>query len=255
MPIGTTVGNYMASWCRAYSDGNFAYTNWGGEDGVRTTVKTSLTDGTHTVLVAASNSPPRSTNNIVVIPGTTIMCYLAGSGGSWNDTSTTPRQMTLKVQNIATGNNPNLDVIMPSNSLPFKKGNGAGDAGLDSWQGHGQAALMWVPEVGKFAAFGTTQTSSEATFGAWPSTADTITLFWITPPADVQTNYATGTWTCTEEILSFPVGDTKARTKANRGPAGSTYQCCFWSSKLRCFIHIPAGWNNMCFFIRTSLVP
>jgi hypothetical protein len=237
--------NDMGAVMRACSDGTYAYTKFNYPTGNgRNLVRTDLTTGAH-VSLPHSNAL-FSCNNIAIIPGTTIVAWLSndGAGGIY---STSNMQMRLAACDVGGSGTSQVICNMSGNTMPSST---YWDSGVENSSNScfGQAGLVWVPEVGKFAAFH--QAPNTSSNGTWP-----MKLFWITPPANVQTNYASGTWTVEEEALTIPGGDSKANSAFNRGTYGFQYQSFAWSSKLRCFLHFPRPGAGMCFFIRTNRVP
>jgi hypothetical protein len=237
--------NDMGAEMRSCVEGNYAYTKWNyGTNNGRNMVRTDLTTGAHTSIPNANAM--FATNNLLIIPGTTICVWLMPVGGTQ---SSGTRQAIIGACDVSGSGTTQVECNMVSNTMPSS-------AWWDSWainlagshSGFGQAGLAWVPEVGKLAAFHQAPISSVD--GTWP-----LSLFWITPPANVQSTYASGQWTVEEEPLQVPAGDTKAGTANNRGTWGFQYNSFAWSSKLRCFLHFPRPGAGMCFFIRSNKVP
>jgi hypothetical protein len=235
--------NDMGACMRSCSDGTYAYTQWNyPTSNARNLVRTTLATGVHVSLPHANQA--WATNNIVIIPGTTIVVSLYGAGSGLQGSGS--QQATILATDVGSAGTNQVEVTMGSNTMP--SGVYWDSAYQNTAGGFGQAGLAWVPEVGKLAAFH--QAPAGSTNGTWP-----MKLYWITPPANVQSTWASGTWTVSEEALTIPGGDTKANNATNRGTYGNQYTSFAWSSKLRCFLHFPRPGTGMCFFIRTSLVP
>lgn len=234
--------NDMGAVMHACSDGTYAYTkfNYGTNNG-RNLVRTNLATGVHQSLPHANAM--FFNNNLVMIPGTTICVWLMPVGGTQVGGT---KQAIIGAADVSAAGTTQVECNMASNTMPSSSQWDSSEKSTDSC--FGQAGLVWVPEVGKLAAFH--QSPPGSTNGTWP-----LRIYWITPPANVQSNYASGTWTVTEESLTIPGGDAKANNATNRGGYGYQYQSFAWSSKLRCFLHFPRPGTGMCFFIRTSLVP
>lgn len=253
MPTGLQIGQYGGGWMKSHVEGNYAYMAWGGDASARTILRVDLTTGAMTPTLAASTDVCASAGAMTGIPGTTLLFTACPANMGFLYNPSNKVQMWVRGYDIANPSGGWADVQMTNNTMPAGRG--------DVNKGFSQAPLCWVPEVGKFAIFGVTLNADEASYGAWPGgdnlTTNPLKLFWITPPSNVQTNWKTQPWTVEEEVLSVPVTDTKALSKANRGSGliGFAYRSFFYSSKLRCFIHLASSWNDMCFFIRSNKVP
>jgi hypothetical protein len=233
----TLYNNYGGTWTKSYTDGNYAY-NVGGES-ANGFIKTDLTTGAHTVIKATN--PCAAIGGMTTIPGSGIAFMLGSADRNTNQGHFA--QVSVQGIDLNTGQAHTWTTLsIVSNTLPT----------VDHWEewgaGVGAAALMWVPEVGKFAIFGTSPPSTPQ-FGFFP-----FKIFWLTPPANLANWLQLNAWSMEEEALT--AGDAVAADPNNRFYSGSNqFQGCWWSSKLRCFVHFARPDANYCFFFRTAKVP
>jgi len=261
---GRVIANNGASAKACAFDG-YAYTLC-HENSVNTMVRTNLTTGVHDHIRLASTLYPHI-GSMNGVDGTTIIALMkhtstvgsaTGARSEWK-----PQIINVDPAINYTARVPTFINIDPATPNPLADPQYHGH--LYETFAHSTAEIWWIPEVGKFAAYGAQKQSNvDYGHGDWP-----FGIVWYTPPNPPEEGTATwftGLWTC--ELEPLTAVDALSQVKENRGAgsvrnaSGSTvgssrlqYRSMWYSRKLRCFIHMPEIATGNIFFFRSSKLP